>query len=126
MVKKQGFTRIKIDEEIFELDDLPNIDKAKDDIDVIVDRIVVSDDLGNRLASSIETALGLSQGLLYVEIVSIPKEKPEDEEKQEHKLKQRILKRLANFNDAEPGDVIPLSENFSCPVSGFQIAEIEP
>ena len=128
MVKKQGFTRIKIDEEIFELDDLPNIDKAKKhDIDVIVDRIVVSDDLGNRLASSIETALGLSQGLLYVEIVSIPgKEKPEDEEKQEHKLKQRILRQLANFNDAEPGDVIPLSENFSCPVSGFQIAEIEP
>jgi excinuclease ABC subunit A len=72
LARKQGFQRIKVDGKVHDLNEiLPPLDKnKKHDIDIIVDRIVVSDDLGNRLADSIETALKTSEGLLYVEIVS--------------------------------------------------------
>ena len=99
-LKKQGFQRIKIDGEMFELDEIPTIDKnKKHDIDVVVDRLVVSDDLGNRLADSIETALRIGDGLLIVEV--------------------------AGDNDEAPKR-LTFSEKFSCPVSGFQLGEIEP
>jgi len=106
-LKKEGFTRLKIDGVVYEMDDLPSIDKnKKHTIEVVVDRLVVSDELGHRLPDSIETALRHSKGLLNVEIVSLP----EDEEE-------------AKVNK---GDVIIFSERFACPESGFQIAEIEP
>ncbi len=98
-LKKTGYTRVKIDGEMHELDALPEIDKnKKHDIEVVVDRLVISDELGNRLPDSIETALKLSNGLLYVEVVS----------------------------GERKGEVIVLSERFACPVSGFQLTEIEP
>ena len=104
--KKSGYTRIKIDNEMYELDDMPSIDKnTKHNISVVVDRLVISDDLGNRLADSIEKALQLSNGLLDVEIVELPKG-----------AKTKL----------ENGKIITFSERFACPVSGFQIAEIEP
>src|SRR5476651_1265965 len=69
-LQKQGFRRVKIDGTLYEMDALPDLDKnKKHTIEVVVDRIVVSDDLGNRLPDSIETALRLSDGLLLVEIV---------------------------------------------------------
>jgi excinuclease ABC subunit A len=106
-LKKQGFQRIKIDGEIYELDSIPTIDKnKKHDIEVVVDRIALSNDLGNRLADSIETALKLSEGLLVVEILS------DDDEADEENTKRN--KRIT------------FSEKFSCPISGFQINEIEP
>ncbi len=105
-LQKDGFTRLKIDGEIFEIDDLPEIDKnKKHNIEVVVDRLELSEELGNRLAGSIETAVRLSNGLLFVEIASLP-------ENSEAKVKK--------------GEVIILSERFSCPISGFQLADIEP
>ena len=105
--RKQGFQRIKVDGKVHDLNEiLPPLDKnKKHDIEIIVDRVVVSDDLGNRLADSVETALKASEGLLYVEIVSLP-----EGAKSTHKA----------------GDVLVFSEKFSCPVSGFTISEIEP
>ncbi len=105
--RKQGFQRIKVDGKVHDLNEiLPPLDKnKKHDIEIIVDRVVVSDDLGNRLADSVETALKASEGLLYVEIVSLP-----EGVKSTHKA----------------GDVLVFSEKFSCPVSGFTISEIEP
>lgn len=105
--RKQGFQRIKVDGKVHDLNEiLPVLDKnKKHDIEIIIDRIVISDDLGNRLADSVETALKISEGLLYVEIVSLP-----EGAKTPHKA----------------GDVLLFSEKFSCPVSGFTIAEIEP
>jgi len=105
--RKQGFQRIKVDGKVHDLNEiLPALDKnKKHDIEIIVDRVVVSDDLGNRLADSVETALKASEGLLYVEIVSLP-----EGVKSTHKA----------------GDVLVFSEKFSCPVSGFTISEIEP
>ncbi len=71
-LKKNGYSRIKIDGKVYEIDKIPEIDKnKKHDIEVVIDRLVVSDDLGNRLADSIEKALKLGNGLLYVEIVSL-------------------------------------------------------
>lgn len=106
-VRKQGFQRIKVDGEVHDLNEiLPVLDKnKKHDIEVIIDRVVVSDDLGNRLADSVETALKISGGLLFVEIVALP-------EKSKSKYKE--------------GEIIIFSEKFSCPISGFTISEIEP
>ncbi len=105
-LKKAGYTRLRIDKKLYEIDALPEIDKnRKHDIEVVVDRLVVSEDLGNRLADSIETALRLSDGLLYVEIVSLP---------EGHK------------GNVKEGENLIFSEKFACPISGFQLAEIEP
>lgn len=105
-LKKQGFTRIMIDGELCEMDNLPIVDKNKHhNMEVVVDRLALADDLGNRLPASIETALKISKGLLYVDVVSLP----EDAES-EHKK----------------GDRLVFSEKFACPVSGFTIEEIEP
>jgi len=105
--RKQGFQRIKVDGKIHDLNDiLPPLDKnKKHDIEIIIDRIVISNDLGNRVADSVETALKISEGLLYVEIVSLAEEA---------------------VNNEKVGDILIFSEKFCCPVSGFTIPEIEP
>jgi excinuclease ABC subunit A len=106
-LRKQGYQRIKVDNEIHELDDLPTIDKnKKHDIDVLVDRLVLEEDMGNRLVSSLETALILGDGLAKMEIVSIPEDKKD--------------------SAFAAGEIITFSEKFACPESGFQIDEIEP
>lgn len=105
-LKKQGFTRFMIDGETCEVSNLPRIDKNKNhNMEVVVDRLAISDDMGNRLPSSIETALQISGGILYVEIVDLPKDY-----KGERKKGERLI----------------FSEKFSCPVSGFTLEEIEP
>ena len=107
-MQRQGFTRVKIDGEIHELTDLPEIDKnKKHTIEVVVDRIALSDDLGNRLPDSIETALRLSDGLMHVEIVSLP---------EKAKVKDGV----------KAGSILTFSSKFACPVSGFTLDEIEP
>ncbi len=67
-LQKKGFQRIKIDGEQYDFDSLPNIDKKKKhNIEVIVDRISLTKDIGNRLADSVETALNLADGLVIIE-----------------------------------------------------------
>lgn len=107
-VRKQGFQRIKVDGKIHDLNNvLPVLKKNKEhNIDVIVDRVVISKDLGNRLSDSVETALKVSEGLLHVEIVQLPADYKEKK-----------------YQD---GEVMVFSEKFSCPVSGFTISEVEP
>ncbi len=95
-LRKQGFQRVKIDGEVYDIEDAPTLNKKiKHDISVVVDRIVVKPDLGNRLADSIETALKLADGLLFAE-------------------------------NATNGHITTFSAKFACPVSGFTIDEIEP
>ncbi|MBT7898399.1 MAG: excinuclease ABC subunit UvrA, partial [Rhodospirillales bacterium] len=65
-MQKRGFQRVQIDGEIYEIDDAPQLKKTvTHDIDVVVDRLVISKSLGNRLPDSLEVALGLSDGLVY-------------------------------------------------------------
>ncbi len=67
-LQKKGFQRVKIDGEHYEIEDAPKLHKNyKHDIEVVVDRLVVRDDMGNRLADSLETALGLADGLAIAE-----------------------------------------------------------
>src|SRR6202166_2752395 len=100
-LQKKGFQRVKIDGKYYELGQAPALDKKlKHDIEVVVERIVVRPDIGNRLPDSIETALNLADGLLIAEFADV-KEK------------------------AEPRRLI-MSSKFACPVSGFTIPEIEP
>ncbi|MEH6495594.1 MAG: excinuclease ABC subunit UvrA, partial [Pseudomonas marincola] len=67
-LRKKGFQRVKVDGEIYEIEDIPELDKkVKHHIDVVVDRIVLADDIQTRLADSVETALELADGLFVVE-----------------------------------------------------------
>ena len=95
-LRKQGFQRLKVDGELYEIEDVPALNKKlKHDIEVVVDRLVVREGIATRLADSVETALDLSDGLLIAE-------------------------------DASNGERRTFSAKFACPVSGFTIDEIEP
>ncbi len=70
-MQKEGFVRAIIDGEQYSLDDEIKLEKTKKhDIDIIVDRLVVKEDIRNRLAESIETALKNTNGLVKVDIPS--------------------------------------------------------
>jgi len=101
-LQKKGFQRAKVDGKFYDIGATPALDKKlKHDIEIVVDRIVVKKDIGNRLPDSIETALKLADGLLVVEFA---------DEKEKDGGPRRML----------------LSSKFACPVSGFTIPEIEP
>jgi len=66
--KKRGFRKIKIDDKLYEIDKVPELNKkTKHNISILVDRIVLNSSLGNRLAEGIETAINITNGLLFVE-----------------------------------------------------------
>ena len=70
---KKGFQRVKIDGTFYELAEAPTLDKKfPHDIDVVVDRIVVRPDIGQRLSESFETALKLAEGLAVIEYADAP------------------------------------------------------
>jgi len=95
-LRARGFARVKIDGELYEIDEAPALDKKrKHDIEIVIDRLVIRPDLGNRIADSLETALHMADGLVFTE-------------------------------DADSGERTAFSAKFACPVSGFTIDEIEP
>jgi len=95
-LQAKGFQRVKVDGELYEIEDVPALNKKlKHDIEVVVDRLVVRNDIKGRLADSVETALRLADGLCIAE-------------------------------DAKTNKQQIFSEKFACPVSGFTIPEIEP
>jgi len=98
-LRKQGFQRVKVDGEFYELDQPPTLDKKfRHDIDVVVDRIVVGEGIETRLADSFRTALDLADGITVLE----------------------------TKNSEGKTERYTFSEKFACPVSGFTIPEIEP
>ncbi|WP_137679535.1 excinuclease ABC subunit UvrA [Aurantiacibacter suaedae] len=114
--QKAGFTRVRIDGEMYAIEEAPALDKKyKHDIEVVVDRIAVKEGLETRLADSFETALKLAEGLAYVDLADgvVPGREGEEQGKN---LKGAGL----------PTNRIVFSEKFACPVSGFTIEEIEP
>ena len=67
-LKKKGFQRLKIDNQIYDIEEVPNLKKNfKHNIDVIIDRLSVRKDILQRIAESIEISLNLSDGLVYIE-----------------------------------------------------------
>ena len=93
-LRKDGYTRIKINSEDFELDQDIKLNKNKRyDIDVVIDRIVVKESITSRIYDSLETAARLGNGLVRISVKN-----------------KNVL----------------FSENFSCPICGFTIPELEP
>jgi len=148
--QRQGFTRVRIDGEMYAIEDAPALDKKfKHDIEVVVDRIAVKakgdGSLQTRLAESFETALKLSEGLAYVDLadttvaeamakapspsgegvggggVPTGQRSSDTPPSQPSPLKGGGLK-----GAGLPANRIVFSEKFACPVSGFTIEEIEP
>ena len=69
-IRKDGYVRVKIDGDVFDINETPKLDKnCKHDIDVIIDRIVIKDGIDTRLSDSLETAFSLGQGLAKVDVV---------------------------------------------------------
>ncbi len=67
-LRAKGFQRVKVDGRFYEIEEVPALDKKlKHDIEVVVDRLVLRPDIGNRLADSVETALRLADGLVIAE-----------------------------------------------------------
>ncbi|MDD9910643.1 MAG: excinuclease ABC subunit UvrA [Ahrensia sp.] len=113
---KMGFQRVKVDGSFHEIADVPALDKKyTHDIDVVVDRIVVREDMQTRLADSLETALRLTDGMAVAELADKPLPKEET-----------LEGGAANKGRNETHERLIFSEKFACPVSGFTISEIEP
>lgn len=67
-LRAKGFQRAKVDGKVIDLETIPTLDKKlKHDISIVVDRLVIKSDLGNRLADSLETALRLADGIVIIE-----------------------------------------------------------
>ncbi|MGD8976439.1 MAG: excinuclease ABC subunit UvrA [Gammaproteobacteria bacterium] len=97
-LRAQGFVRARIDSEVFELDDPPDLDlHRKHTVEAVVDRFRVREDLRLRLAESLETALRMAEGIAQVAYM----DEPEREE-------------------------LLFSDRFACPVCGYSIPELEP
>ena len=99
---KNGFQRVKIDGEFYEIADAPTLNKKiKHDIDVVVDRVIIKPGIESRLAESFEVALDLADGIAIAESANVKNDKGDPE---------RTV----------------FSARFACPVSGFTIDEIKP
>ncbi|HEJ1203275.1 TPA: excinuclease ABC subunit UvrA [Pseudomonas aeruginosa] len=98
-MRAQGFVRARVDGKLYELDEVPKLDKQKKhSIDVVVDRFKVRADLQQRLAESFETALSLADGIALV----------------------------APMDEDEDVEEVIFSARFACPVCGHSISELEP
>ena len=98
-LKTEGFVRVKINGVVYPLDEFPSLNKnQKHDISAIVDRLQLKQEEDNRsrLSESIETALGLSDGLVEIEVLD------------------------------ERDDLLLFSSNFSCSQCGYSVSELEP
>jgi excinuclease ABC subunit A len=112
-LQKKGFQRVKLNGQFVEISDAPKLDKKlKHDIDVVVDRLVVRKDIATRLADSLETALGIADGIAVAEYADkpLPKEQTDAPNRSKNDTHERVV----------------FSQRFACPVSGFTIEEIEP
>jgi excinuclease ABC subunit A len=95
-LRRDGFTRVKVDGEQRLLEEPIELDKKyKHTIEVVVDRLVMKADLRQRLTQSIETATSLAEGLVAIDLV-------------------------------DTGDELVFSENFACPEHGVSLPELEP
>jgi excinuclease ABC subunit A len=95
-LRNDGFTRVKIDGELYLLEEPPALDKKlKHTIEVVVDRLVMKEDLRARLTQSVETAVSLAEGLVGIDLL-------------------------------ESGESRTYSERFACPAHGVSLPELEP
>jgi excinuclease ABC subunit A len=99
-IASQGFVRVRVDGEIYEVsDDIPMARYEQHTIEVVIDRIVLKEGVQRRLTESVETALKLGKGLAVLTIQEPDAPEPREE---------------------------VFSEHYACPVSGFTLPELEP
>jgi len=96
--RAQGFVRVRVDGRVFELDEVPTLNrKLKHDIEIVVDRFKIRADIKQRITESFETALRMGDGLAYV----------------------------APHGDTQ-GEPVAFSARMSCPHCGYSLEELEP
>ena len=99
-LKAQGFVRLRVDGKIYEMDALPQLAKTtKHSVDVVIDRLKVKDDMKQRIAESLETALRLADG-------------------------KAIVVEMGDDKNHEKEHLF--SAKFSCPMCDYSLAELEP
>ncbi len=95
-IKKKGYVRMKVNGEIYDISDVPELEKnKKHDIAVIVDRIIIKEGIEKRLADSLETVFSISEGIVKIDYL-------------------------------EEGKELIFSKNFGCPDCGISFPEINP
>ncbi len=95
-LKAQGFIRVRVDEKIYEIDDVPQLEKnIKHQIDVVIDRVKINPEIKQRITESVETGIKISDGKIIL-------------------------------HDMDAGDDQLFSAKFSCPVCDYVIPELEP
>ncbi len=98
---KSGYARVKVDGFVYNLSDNIELDKnKKHNIEIVIDRLVMKEEIAARLTDSVETALSLSGGIVIIDFVDLPEDSKD---------------RLVTF-----------SENFACEEHGISIGEILP
>ena len=116
--RKLGFVRARVDGEVYDLEEVPELDRYTiHHIEAVVDRLVVPDvapadiyrDFTSRVTDSVETALRLGEGLLIANVVYSPDPKTQPE-----------------GAGMQPGGDMLFSENLSCPTCNLSLPEIEP
>ncbi len=101
--KKSGYVRVRVDGSLYELSEEITLDKnIKHNIEIVVDRLVVKPGIEKRLSDSIETVMGLSNGLMLTDMA------------------------VRDENGEEKHDTLTFSQNFSCPDCGISVDEVEP
>ncbi len=97
---KQGYVRARIDGELYELAEAPKLEKnKKHTIEVVIDRLIVREDIQQRLTDSLETAMKLAEGLVIASVIDADRSASED---------------------------MLFSQNYACPECGISIGELTP
>ena len=110
--RKEGFVRVRVDGEIYDLSDEINIDKnKKHEIELVVDRIVIREDIRSRLTESVETALKNANNMVVISVV--PKEDMD-------------LSSFGGIKRENGTTEILFSCNYACPDCGFSFPELTP
>jgi excinuclease ABC subunit A len=126
-LRTDGFARVKIDDRVRMLEESIVLDKRyKHDISVVVDRLVMRHDVRKRLADSIETAVGLAEGLVEIEAVGSAKQREEGEHATGAKGTRAPSGQIVPGVAPEPGTIFTFSERFACPEHGPSLVELEP
>lgn len=119
-IRKDGYVRVKIDGTVYDINDVPKLDKKlKHSIDVVIDRLVIKEGIDSRLTDSLETAFALGDGLTKVDIL------PDRDAAGENIPAE---KKAANGGIIVEDGVEELlfSQNFACHECGISIEEMSP
>ena len=98
--KKKGYVRVRVDSNMYELEEEIVLDKnKKHNIEIVVDRLVMRDDMRARLADSVEAALSLSDGNVLISVLA---------------------------RDGGEGEELSFSQSYACPEHGISLGELSP